>query len=267
MALRILLISAVASLGLTLPEEREVRTWAAEAQTWVNARLVEWDARCAGEGGGELLLSRPHMSVSKGMARGDAVFDAAMDDIVLSFSTERPTAPAREERVATLAAPTVEPMVIGEDLYTGMAYALNRASEGSDLARLAIGEREAPAEFPSMAVAKVSPSDVTRSLSRREGEPVQGLAEKASGRREGDFEPMVVGDDLYAGVAYALNRASEGIVLTAEDSTSQASADCGSETSAASRVSQLSVALRLTREAVYAWSNLLHGPAVVAISR
>ena len=76
----------------------------------------------------------------------------------------------------------------------------------------------------------------------------------------GSFEPMVVGDDLYVGVAYSLNRASEGLDLASESPTMQAPA-------VASPASQLSVALRLTREAVYAWSNLLHGPAVVAISR
>ena len=76
---------------------------------------------------------------------------------------------------------------------------------------------------------------------------------------------MVVGDDLYVGVAYSLNRASEGLGLASEDFVSALARR--SEPAVASRVSQLSVALRLTREAVYAWSNLLHGPAVVAISR
>ena len=77
---------------------------------------------------------------------------------------------------------------------------------------------------------------------------------------------MVVGDDLYVGVAYSLNRDAEGLGLGSEASP-PAPAERGSEPAVASRVSQLSDALRLTREAVYAWSNLLHGPAVVAISR
>jgi len=136
---------------------------------------------------------------------------------------------------------------------------LNQASEGLDISRLAIGEREAPADSRSMAVVEETPADVTRSSGRGEGKPYGCLAE-ASARREVRYELMVVGDDLYVGVAYALNRASEGLGLASEGFISQ-------EPAAASRVSQLSVALRLTREAVYAWSNLLHGPAVVAISR
>ena len=62
------------------------------------------------------------------------------------------------------------------------------------------------------------------------------------------------------------NRASEGLGLTSGGPGCVSPSDRGSEHALASRVSQLSVALRLTREAVYAWSNLLHGPAIVSRS-
>ena len=248
MALRFVLVSAVASLGLSLPEEGEVRTWAAVAQTWAYAGLAEWDAWCAGQGGAAVLASRPEESLASLPTREDPAFDAAMEETWRLFSTERPAAPA------------FEPLVVGEDLYTGTAYALNRASEGLAVFRRAIGEREAPAEYRAVVVAEESPSGGTNSSSRRESGPVQVFAEAARGRRAGDFEPMVVGDDLYVGWSYSLNRASEGLGVASDGSTLQA-------TTVASRVPQLSVALRLTREAVYAWSKLLHGPAVVAISR
>jgi hypothetical protein len=66
------------------------------------------------------------------------------------------------------------------------------------------------------------------------------------------FDPMEVGDDLYPGLAFALNRAAEGIVLAPP-------------APASSRGEQWAQAIRLTREAAFAWANLLHGPAVVAI--
>ena len=143
-------------------------------------------------------------------APGDLAFDAAMEEMLRSFSTERPAAPAREERVTTPAAPTFDPMVIGDDLYTGTAYALNRASEGLDI----------PASRPGAGgTGGISSMAVTAIFRLAGGErgPDRCLAEEASGRSEGDFEPMVVGDDLYVGVAYSLNRASEGLGLASED--------------------------------------------------
>ncbi len=259
MALRLLLVSAVASLGLTLPAEGEVQTWTSTARIWVSARMAQWDACCVSEGESTVLASRLGSSEAGERARANLALRADMEEAVRSFSAGCPTAPVCKERVTTQAAPTFEPMAIGDDLYTGMAHALNRASEGLNVSRLAIGEREVPADSRSMAVVEETPADVTRSSGRGEGKPYGRLAE-ASGRSEVRYELMVVGDDLYLGMAYALNRASEGFDLTSEGFISQ-------EPAAASRVSQLSVALRLTREAVYAWSNLLHGPAVVAISR
>jgi len=259
MALRFFLVSAVTCLGLTFPEEKYVRTWAATVQTWTSARLAGWDPRGVDEGADAVLSARCEMSDGCESA-GDLAFHVAMEEIVRSFSTECDVASAREERVTTAPAPTFEPMVIDDDLYTGTAYALNRASEGAGIPRLATEEQAAPAEARSMAVMARSPSDVMHSVGWDDRGPDRCRADEASGRSGGNFEPMVVGEDLYMGVAYALNRASDGLGLASDVSSSQTPSD-------ASRASQLSVALRLTREAVYAWSNLLHGPAVVAIAR
>lgn len=264
MALRFFLVSAVASLGLTLPEEGQIRTWASGAQTWAYARLADWDVCLAGEAEGTDLASRPEGAKECASTQGGQAIDGAMEEMVRSCSTEGPTP---EPRGGRLAVPTFEPMVIVEDLYTGMAYALNRASDGSDVSRLAAGERVATAELRSIAAAEGFSTDVAHTMSRGETGPVQGLAAKAGGRSKDGFEPMVVGDDLYIGTAYALNRTSDGLGVASEGSTFEASNDRRSEPAVASREAQLSAALRLTREAVYAWSNLLHGPAVVAISR
>ena len=66
---------------------------------------------------------------------------------------------------------------------------------------------------------------------------------------------MEVGADLYPGVAFALNREAEGLQ---HDSPATAEP--------AGSGNRLTQAVRLTREAVQAWANLLHGPAVVVIS-
>ena len=260
MALRIFLVSAVTCLGLTFPEEKEVRTWTATTLTWASTRLAGWGLHSVDEGRDAVLAARCEMSGGGESAAGDLAFHAAMEETLRSFSTKCDAASAHEERVTTLSAPTFEPMVIGEDLYSGTAYALNRASEGVDIPRPAIAERAAPARSQSMTVVAESLSDAMHVSGWDDRGPDRCRADETSGRRGGDFEPMVVGEDLYAGVAYSLNRASDGLGLASDGPSSQPPSD-------ASRVSQLSVALRLTREAVYAWSNLLHAPAVVAISR
>ena len=85
------------------------------------------------------------------------------------------------------------------------------------------------------------------------------LDENTAARAAPPFVPMEVGDDLYTGEAYTLNREAEGIGIVAPEVGRPAGRDM--------RGSQFSHALRLTREAMFAWANLLHGPAVVTISR
>ncbi len=83
---------------------------------------------------------------------------------------------------------------------------------------------------------------------------VEGLASGASPQ----LEPLELGDDFDTLEAYALNRAAEGIGFVAPEAKRPAARN--------SRGSRFTNAIRLTREAVFAWANLLHGPAVVAIS-
>jgi hypothetical protein len=74
-------------------------------------------------------------------------------------------------------------------------------------------------------------------------------------------------EDLYPGEAYALNRLSDGlsespaptVVASAAPTPAAAPAPAG-------RADRWTHAVRLTREAVYAWASLLHGPAVVTIA-
>jgi len=66
-------------------------------------------------------------------------------------------------------------------------------------------------------------------------------------------------EGMYCGVAYALNSESVGDLPPTD-----AAIDAGVKDQSATS-DQFSQAVRLTREAVYAWANVLHGPAVVTI--
>lgn len=77
-------------------------------------------------------------------------------------------------------------------------------------------------------------------------------------------------EDLYPGEAYALNRLSDGLGRTTAPTTA-AAIEAPAPAPAADlepprRSDRLTQAVRLTREAVYAWASLLHGPAVVTIA-
>lgn len=80
------------------------------------------------------------------------------------------------------------------------------------------------------------------------------------------YDPLEVGDDFYPGIAYALNREAEGLTAATPSTPSPMVAAPDREPTAAPE-QRLTHALRLTREAVNAWAKLLHGPAIVTISR
>ena len=45
MTLRLVLVSLVAALGLTIPGVPMIESWVASTQNWMNARFADWDTR------------------------------------------------------------------------------------------------------------------------------------------------------------------------------------------------------------------------------
>jgi hypothetical protein len=77
------------------------------------------------------------------------------------------------------------------------------------------------------------------------------------------FEPLEVSGDFYVGTAHELNRRNDGTHIPAESLAHTAKADVSAPHSAL----QLNRAVKLTRDAVYAWVNVLTGPALVTVSQ
>ena len=73
-----------------------------------------------------------------------------------------------------------------------------------------------------------------------------------------DYEPLEVGDDLYPGEAFVLNREADGFDEPIATPVAEANRDIPSG-------NQLGTAVRLTRDAVYAWMNLLQSPAIMTL--
>ena len=195
MALRLVLVSAVAGLGLSLPSGDDLNVWALRARNWMNARLAEWDPPIVNK-------------------EGEFVFAAEAAE------------PTPTEPTPTQATAPPSSAVRAETIDSVFDVVQN--------------------EIVASLVADLAPVEPA---------PTALLAEtetKAAPVEAPEFDPMEVGDDLYPGLAFALNREAEGIVLAPP-------------APAASRSEQWAQAIRLTREAAYAWANLLHGPAVVTI--
>ena len=81
------------------------------------------------------------------------------------------------------------------------------------------------------------------------------------------FEPIAVPEDLGSGVAYELNRAAEGLEIGPQevrnlgDVRLRISAEAGRDDDRG-----IEKAVRLTRDAAFAWMNLFTGPAPVEIT-
>ena len=77
------------------------------------------------------------------------------------------------------------------------------------------------------------------------------------------FEPIEVANELYVGVAYELNRRNDGINVPSA-AVARSKPPVKKPTPPAP---ELSRAVKLTGEAVYAWVSVLTGPALVTVSK
>src|SRR6516165_114628 len=81
MTLRLVLLSLVAALGLTIPGGPLIEHWISSTQTWMNARFADWDTRIPRE--------------------GDYVIISDDDDMQLGTGRSRPATPISQLAVAT----------------------------------------------------------------------------------------------------------------------------------------------------------------------
>jgi hypothetical protein len=301
MTLRLFLVGLVAGLGVTFPNAEQWASWRGSAQGWVSARVAEWDARVSADDGEFVVIDEPPArgdatprspdgvrgegeaevvadcdrlaEMVRDDAAGldipiapvgpfdnevaaagvDAAFEEAEAAVLLGFSAAAAEVATRDEPVPSAAvAPRAtvpddaafcyaqesvveafaadrarpEPLDVGDDLYPGLAYALNRSADGLN-----------PVLCDPTAVA-------------------------VAAARVRSFEPPDAPTPPDAGTVFALalNRESEGLDLPA---SSPALVEAPPPPRQGERLTQ---AVRLTREAVYAWANLLHGPAVVTLA-
>jgi hypothetical protein len=177
MAVRLLLVGLVIGLGIDMPSRDEVASWSHIGTAWVQARI---DGLLGPE------------AVAEAQPDPDVGFAAIVDDMALAFAAE-----PKPDRAFS---------AIVDDM---------AASFAADLARVA--------------PPKVDPAP----------------------RRLVAFEPLDVPDDLETGIAFALNRESQGAGITPEP--------IAPEPASPSRPERLASAVRLTGQAAAAWMAVLRG--------
>lgn len=231
MALRLILVGAVAGLGVSLPSAEQMTTWRGAGQRWVNTRLAAWDDQMPADDRAFVLADEP--------ATVPADTRPALASVPDVTRAETPTA-STESAVSTDAA------FLAAQSETLSAFAADGPTSTEDAARI-----DAVELARTLDNGTESPlGRVTRVLAMTPGSPRPAPQAEDEDRNPRAAKSLRVetGDFLNPGAAVA--HLPEGL-----DRVTGADGD------------RLSQAVRLTRDAVHAWVSLLHGPAVVTISR
>ena len=262
MALRMVLVSFVASLGLSLPTSDDMSRWTKSTHVWLDTKLAAWDARMPS--GTQAFVyyaesdfpDRIAMSESpKSGSSTNAVADNDLADLEDIVADDFPVEEAPKAESPTPA------MISDADFATAMndVVAIFTADSASNAPKQ---EAVVAAETP-----KTIETEPGAGISDRLAEQMAALFEtetacllKSSEPASPLFEPMVVAENLDNDFAYELNRKSDGREL---HETAVSISPNESDPAAGDRIIR---AVRLTREAALAWANLLHAPAVVTIS-
>lgn len=294
MTLRLVLVSVVACVGLSLPSAERLERWTRCSHGWADGRTGSWEH-------GDLLDEGRFVIVADALEVGPSVPEAVATTGVTDTPKVIETAAAKpvydEDSAAVTAAwlaaiereaappantaedggsdaqPTLELVAVDPivqvavfdaveverwQAWTDAMWALMLDDTRSDAAvakPAPVVDTTADAASDDRAFAAIVEETVTAFT--RDNEALAATARPAAPAPAAPtFEPMVIDDETHD-VAYALNRASEGLTLSVPVTTKASE----------QRANRLSHAVRLTRDAVNAWASLLHGPALVTLGR
>jgi len=220
MTLRLVLVSLVAALGLTIPGAPMIESWVASTQNWMNARFADWDTRNPQTADYvivsefydvERLAPRPAISsapvatptLSNAPPERSTLETAAAAKALPNKAPLVLAAPVTHDRPASFVRTVVvfEPIEPSETLCLGVAEELNRRSDGIVPAR--ITHIRAPllrvdlnktlsSIYRGITTSLAQWSKIAASLPPRAASPL---------RPQRRIEPMMVFDNLYGGVS------------------------------------------------------------------
>ena len=227
MTLRLVLVSLVAAMGLTIPSAPVIESWVASTQNWMNARFADWDTRNPQTADYvivsdfydmERLAPRPARSSLPATAPEPSDRPGPPNASSAAFSSKpallqdtqsaavRPVSFVRKRQ-------SFEPIWVGEKLSLGIAYELNLKNEGIGVVPPQVVRKPAAAvRFDPIPVVRKVYRGVQLELaqwSRTLGSVLPRVVFPASSPRR--FEPIVVAKNPRGGVAEKLIQLSQGI--------------------------------------------------------
>jgi len=227
MTLRLVLVSLVAAMGLTIPSAPVIESWVASTQNWMNARFADWDTRnpqtadyviVSDYYDVERLAPRPALSSLPATAPEPSDRPGLPKASSATFSSK----PALLENTRTAAVRPVsfvrqrrsfEPIWVGEQLSLGIAYELNLKNEGTGVVPPKVVRKPAAAvRFDPKPVVKKVYREVQLELaqwSRTLGSVLPRVVFPAASPRR--IEPVVVAKNPGGGGADKLIQQSRGI--------------------------------------------------------
>jgi hypothetical protein len=256
MMLRVVLVGIVAGLGISPPSAGENSGWTRKAQTWLEAGLLALNGP---ELPDEDDSAREALAESEPAGPDDTAPVVSADDEPASdladavYLSEDEDVPAVTVSESTVTAEAAEALVF-DAVIDEMVAEFSRA----EVSPPALADVK-----PALPVDALDDFDLGLDLDDTMEFVAEAIA-TAPARSEATpaasaYEPLELDDELYPGETYVLNRGEPAPAVQEVESEGS--------TGSASTEKQLGNAVRLTRDAVYAWINLLQSPAIVTISR
>jgi len=301
---RLVLVSIVAVLGVSLPSRLDCEEWFTSVRTWAIAQLANWDtctSKTSRDGGSSIVWRAPTVPRFR-PARTTASVAVACEPIPvveglgngiadeLNRMAEGWDAPP-SSLMSEGASADFSPISAGDSIELKMAFELCRLAENSMAGEAVCSrsmkeEREDVYEMTDEVLASDIQPESLANAKRLEFEPIEPIAGLAMGtadalNRAADglevvaagvaartvqaptIEPIDVPADLESGTAYELNRQADGLSIARFPTSGPANQ---AEARRTHDDSSFGNALRLTREAAFAWANLLTGPPPVEMT-
>ena len=227
MTLRLVLVSLVAAMGLTIPSTPVIESWVASTQNWMNARFADWDTRNPQTADYaivsdfydmERLAPRPARSSLPATAPEPSGRTGPPNASSAAFSSKpallQDTQSATVRPVSFVGKrQSFEPIWVDEKLSLGIAYELNLKNEGIGVVPPQVVQKPAAAvRFDPIPVVRKVYRWVQLELaqwSRTLGSVLPRVVFPASSPRR--FEPIVVAKNPRGGVAEKLIQLSQRI--------------------------------------------------------
>jgi len=267
MVLRMILVGLVAGLGLNVPAPSDFDSMTRSAHNWMNARLAEWKTMTTPDDDPYVIVVEPTPTAPLPAApapASDEAFASVLQDTIDAFAQDT-LASARPELEQDLK--SREALV--DDLAESLAIDLptqpdpvsSDDSVSSDELALEMPDSAPAPTLPPVEVAEVAPEvDVDQLFASVVDEMVIDFEQNVSTATLAQVEPAGDDDDQVAADNLETAQNLDAINSETLDKTAPTT---GVENKPETR---LTTAVRLTREAVFAWANLLHGPAMVTMA-